>query len=162
MVILVWYVYIYIYINIHSYEGDIMVLFGRIYNITVRYGSHGPFNLIKTMMYRLIECWISILWMCNRKIITNHPCLMKVSSPALITHIYLYREPAIITAPKINHWTMGATGVIIQPIEVINSHPISSHIIPYLQMGTHIPWFHHQNCSCIASKTHKSIAFTPI
>ena len=49
-------IYIYIYINIHSYEGDIMVLFGRIYNITVRYGSHGPFNLIKTMMYRLIEC----------------------------------------------------------------------------------------------------------
>ena len=108
------YIYIYIYIYIHSYEGDIMVLFGRVYNITVRYGSHGPFNLTKTMMYRLIECWISILWMCNRKIITNHPCLMKVSSPALITHIYLYREPAIITAPKINHWTMGATGVIIQ------------------------------------------------
>lgn len=26
--------------------------------------------------------------------------------------------------------------------EVINSHPISSHLIPYLQMGTHIPWFH--------------------
>ena len=51
----------------------------------------------------------------------------RCSSPALITCL---ENPAIITAPKINHWTMGVTGVI-QPMRlsiVVPYHPISSHI----------------------------------
>ena len=62
----------------------------------------------------------------------------RCSSPALITCL---ENPAIITAPKINHWTMGVTGVI-QPMEVINSHPISGWAHKYPSAVIHDFKFH--------------------